>query len=1078
MKLTTSSQQISVFDAETITNIYLWGETSLPSDLYDRVKTSAYIQSLPTIPVDGQQVSVVKLQIDGNDMMTNGAGRFARLSQFEVVRDFFETDSLPAGSYTYDQIIDELHKKQIFDTSYDDSLTIKHSNRGDANDLTAERAYIFQNSSYLFGQRPQNSSSLRFVIAANGDREIQNAEIRPFDDNFDFTGGGFLSDIFNASVGGTIDPYDIGIRVEFDYDTSTIVQQTYTEADYNADTRYVDDTSTFFPDAEGKSTVEAKYEAAANYKIGDFSILIGTHEGTTLNAEDAIGNGGFSDTSVLVLAGEGNDTVIGDSKDDRLYGHEGDDVLRGQDGEDIIVGGSGDDQIEGGDGDDTLYGDNSTENYNGAEEKTLISGKDMLTGGDGDDTLYGGAGEDTAIFSGECLDYDIVLDGDGSISVNHVRGSMADGSDTLFDMELARFTDGKELDLTVSEIYGCTELGFVQDFVTGTTQDTQVVFDLMREGDTSYDIEVFVDGRVTTGNAVFNDFFYTIPAGEDPQLILGASVAEVFGDVAFDFEISIEVMSPLEQLVMFTDATAGGVLIGDEVDDQGGWWWGDPHLITFDNVAYDFQAEGEFVLARATTGDDYELQARFVAISSAASVADAMATKIGATVVSIETDGDDGLLRIDGIETDLADGASIAVDAAGTVSRDGRNVTIEHGNGDVTQVSIFATFLNATPIPSPGRVAGGFEGLFGNDNGTPADDFRLADGTVLTTPVPIEILYGAFAESWTVASDDRILPGDALAFDAPDRIVTLDSLPAGLLAEATLAVDAAGITNELIREAAILDFALTGNPDFIEAARLTDLQFNPIVDTVPVDPVSNPVVLLTSDTNVLDEEDAGNSTATFTVSRGDTEGDLTISYSIVGTGAAPADAADFVEGTTGGSVIILDGQETATFEIEVADDDLDEGPETFDVSIALDASDADNFEILVSDVALTIVDNDEGPVLNEVIGSAGRDNLVGTAETDVFVFNGGIGDVGRGNGGNDIFDLSENAVNGTRDNTRIVDWSDDVLVGIELEDVHMETVRSSNTALRFAYGDDNDVLTITGNVSDGIESVFANFELA
>ena len=57
------------------------------------------------------------------------------------------------------------------------------------------------------------------------------------------------------------------------------------------------------------------------------------------------------------------------------------------------------------------------------------------------------------------------------------------------------------------------------------------------------------------------------------------------------------------------------LFIGDGVDDRGGRTFGDPHLITFDNVAYDFQAEGDFVLTRATSGDDYEVQARFRSIS-------------------------------------------------------------------------------------------------------------------------------------------------------------------------------------------------------------------------------------------------------------------------------------------------------------------------------------------------------------------------------------------------------------------------------------------------------------------------------
>lgn len=192
---------------------------------------------------------------------------------------------------------------------------------------------------------------------------------------------------------------------------------------------------------------------------------------------------------------------------------------------------------------------------------------------------------------------------------------------------------------------------------------------------------------------------------------------------------------------------------------------------------------------------------------------------------------------------------------------------------------------------------------------------------------------------------------------------------------------------------------------------------------------------------------------------------------------------DIITGFGEGDAIVVNG---ATFTFEdvtitlgsaILDIDTDQDGEP-DLKITLEGDFEDlefNFENINGGTEITVVAE---PEFNQVEGTAGRDNLIGTAETDVFIFNGGIGDVGRGNGGDDIFDLSENAANGLRDNTRIVDWSDDVLVGIDLEDVHMETVRSSNTALRFAYGDDNDVLTITGNVSGGIESIFENYELA
>jgi Ca2+-binding RTX toxin-like protein len=224
---------------------------------------------------------------------------------------------------------------------------------------------------------PQDSSALRFVIDSNGNKHIENAEIRPFDDNFDFTGGGFLSDIFNFLNSDDIDPYEIGIRIEFDYNNSSITPiPVYTRADYEADNAYVSSTTTFLslPQPEGKATVESKYEAAASYKISNYSIIIGTHEANSIDADNAFDAGFFSDVAVLALAGEGADTVTGGTESDRLYGHEGNDILRGGESSDTLVGGSGNDTLEGGDGGDLLFGDNSAENYNGAEERTLTAG--------------------------------------------------------------------------------------------------------------------------------------------------------------------------------------------------------------------------------------------------------------------------------------------------------------------------------------------------------------------------------------------------------------------------------------------------------------------------------------------------------------------------------------------------------------------------------------------------------------------------------------------------------------------------------------------------------------------------------
>lgn len=601
------------------------------------------------------------------------------------------------------------------------------------------------------------------------------------------------------------------------------------------------------------------------------------------------------------MAGLGTNTgYLGSIDDTNLFNYETSDgkkIVYGTNGNDVIdqfphpsgpnigpeitvdvyfdyqmVGGAGDDQISSGNFDDELWGGDDN---------------DTLTGAGGDNELYGGDGgdgEDVAVFRGDCIEYNIVRNADDSITISHARGSTSDGVDTLFDVEVARFADGSEIDLTLDELYGCTSLGFIRDFVTGETSDTSISLELERLGDSSYPIDLFVDGTVIFGDAFFTDFSTTISAVSDPAIDISISLPGAFEDVGALVTISVTASDPLGNFVTFSNPDIDILLIGDGVDDRGGQTWGDPHLLTFDNVGYDFQAAGEFVLVRATSGDAYEVQARFVAISSAVSVTEAIATSVDGVSVAVEANLDSGALFVDGVETTLADGASISVGSSGTVTRAGDTLEIDHGNGDITSVTAFSTFLNVTPQPSLSRASGELEGLLGNANGTPIDDFRLSDGTVLSTPLSIDLLYSDYANSWLVEEANRLLPGDPEAFAAPENVISIDSLPQSLREAAEAAVDAMGITNPILRDAAILDFALTGNEEFIEASMLVDQNFDPIVDTVAVDTVVNPVVILSADTTTLDEDDPDARTVTFTVSRGSTDGDLVVNYTIAGVG--------------------------------------------------------------------------------------------------------------------------------------------------------------------------------------------------
>jgi Ca2+-binding RTX toxin-like protein len=99
----------------------------------------------------------------------------------------------------------------------------------------------------------------------------------------------------------------------------------------------------------------------------------------------------------LVLAGEGDDRMVGGRFRDSLQGGSGNDSAVGGAGRDVLLGNSGDDKLNGGADDDLLSGNAGDDFLTGAAGADLIgggAGMDRLLGGPGPDQLIGGAGKD------------------------------------------------------------------------------------------------------------------------------------------------------------------------------------------------------------------------------------------------------------------------------------------------------------------------------------------------------------------------------------------------------------------------------------------------------------------------------------------------------------------------------------------------------------------------------------------------------------------------------------------------------------------------------------------------------------
>ncbi|MGO1053280.1 VWD domain-containing protein [Crossiella sp. CA198] len=248
---------------------------------------------------------------------------------------------------------------------------------------------------------------------------------------------------------------------------------------------------------------------------------------------------------------------------------------------------------------------------------------------------------------------------------------------------------------------------------------------------------------------------------------------------------------------------------------------GDPHLTTFDRREYDFQAVGEFVLAKSP---QWEVQVRQspLAGSRTVSVNQQVALRAGADRVVFDLAADSGVQRIlvNGKQISPADerlpggGRIVVTDSGHTVSfPDGSEADID---------PIGRWGLHVLLFPRP-ELAGKLTGLLGDLNGDPANDLSTKDGRPLPEKPSREQLYGEFADRWRVGAESLLdYPAGRAAADYtdrsfPDKEVAVADLPAPRREAATRHCAALGLSGPAL-DGCTLDLALTGQPAFARSA--------------------------------------------------------------------------------------------------------------------------------------------------------------------------------------------------------------------------------------------------------------------
>lgn len=237
---------------------------------------------------------------------------------------------------------------------------------------------------------------------------------------------------------------------------------------------------------------------------------------------------------------------------------------------------------------------------------------------------------------------------------------------------------------------------------------------------------------------------------------------------------------------------------------------GDPHMVSFDGLFYDFQAAGEFVLVEPVRGGiGPRVMARLVPYRDATcpdvAIISAVAAKVGKGRVTFVTTSDGaGRARVDGLELGLVFGEQWALDGA-TLERTNRGWTVVWDDGSRLDVTPRETWLDVRMSLAP-RWARMVRGLLGNYDNDRNNDLATRDGaTVLAHPIPWDRLYDTVGESYRVAAAETLFDYDVGSgwgsFDDP-------SFPTGAAGLEALDDDARALGEATCRTVRDLDPAL------------------------------------------------------------------------------------------------------------------------------------------------------------------------------------------------------------------------------------------------------------------------------
>lgn len=290
---------------------------------------------------------------------------------------------------------------------------------------------------------------------------------------------------------------------------------------------------------------------------------------------------------------------------------------------------------------------------------------------------------------------------------------------------------------------------------------------------------------------------------------------------------------------------------------------GDPHLVTFDRAYYDFQAVGEFVVVRSTSGDPLEVQARQAPMgaSRVASINTAVAFRVGTKTVSMTIANGVTQLVVDG-KPAAPDGALVELRESDISPAGGYDVHWPDGSeAAVDQIGHYGYRLL---LKLSDARAGKVQGLLGNFDGDPENDIAPANGTPLTQPVDFDKLYPSYSDSWRIAQKDSLFTYAAGQSTEtftdrkyPEKPMAVKDLSDALRAQAEEICRWAGVTDPWQFLECVFDVAVTGRPEFAVGSASSELVTPPTATPISAPPLASATLVTGGQTSLTFAGKAG-----------------------------------------------------------------------------------------------------------------------------------------------------------------------------------------------------------------------------